>query len=201
MMKPSRRSQLAMTLAALLFAGSAQAWNPFKTEPEPPKREGFSCCNLHYSDDWISDANWGAMPFIPAGTPTKVMDFGRYRVHVDMGGKAMRLGQDYGRTQETLEKFAEKLVVLEDPKKKIAQYPADIRKAIELGQVMVGMTKEQAIIAVGYPQADMTLSLDSPIWSYWIDSFASYQVHWKDGRIKDITGDPVATARMQYRKE
>ena len=34
--------------------------------PAPALLSGYTCCNLHYEGDWISDANWSSMPTIPA---------------------------------------------------------------------------------------------------------------------------------------
>ncbi len=196
------KSSLALAmLGAALVAPPAEAFDLFGRKDEAPLREGYTCCNFHYEDDWISDSNYGALPFVPAGTPVKLKSYGRYRMYVDMDGKPMRIGQDYGRAQETLEQFAEKMIVTTDPKAKIAKYPAAVRAAIRQGQILPGMTKEQTIIAVGYPQTDETVSLDAPIWNYWASSFAPYRVVWsKDGRIKDIHTDPVTASRMVYTK-
>ena len=75
----------------------------------------------------------------------------------------MRIGLDYGRAQETLEKFAKKLILAEDPKAKIAKYPAEVRESIRFGQVVAGIMKEWTIIAGGYPQRDETVSLEAPV--------------------------------------
>lgn len=77
-----------------------------------------------------------------------------YRAYVEVDGKPMRLGHDYGREQETTEQWVNKLVVVEDPRLKIVKYPPAIRKAIEAGKLMKGMTKRQVIISVGYPQTN-----------------------------------------------
>jgi hypothetical protein len=39
----------------------------------PALPTGYTCCNLHYENDWISDANWSSMPMIPAGASIKVL--------------------------------------------------------------------------------------------------------------------------------
>jgi len=194
---------LAVVLfATVMCAAPAQAFDWFGAKKdEAPLRVGYTRCNLHYEGDWISDSNFGSLPFIPAGTPIKLNGYGRYRLYVDMDGKAMRIGLDYGRAQETLEQFAEKLILAENPKERIAKYPAEVREAIRLGQVVTGMTKEQVIVAVGYPQRDETVSLDSPVWNYWASSFAPYRVIWgKNGRIAEIATDPATHALMVYRK-
>ena len=92
--------------------------------------EGYTCCNLHHVDDWISDGNWQGFPMIPAGTPIRVTAYGINRAYVEIDGKAFRIGQDYGRAQEPLESYIAKLVVADDPRAKIATYPDPVREAI-----------------------------------------------------------------------
>ncbi|MBS1184838.1 MAG: hypothetical protein H6R09_439 [Proteobacteria bacterium] len=59
-------------------------------------REGFTCCNLHYESACIGNSNFGSLPFIPAGTPVNLKSCGRNRLHVDLDGKAVRIGLDTG---------------------------------------------------------------------------------------------------------
>ena len=87
-----KRIALALLTAGFALAASAQELF-----------EGYTCCNLHYDKDWISDANWGNLPKIPAGTPIKVTSYGWNRAAVEIDGKPMRLGHDYGRNEESLE--------------------------------------------------------------------------------------------------
>jgi hypothetical protein len=150
---------------------------------------GYTCCNLHYEDDWISDANWSSMPMIPAGASIKVLGYGRYRVNVEIDGRKMRLGLDYGR-QQPLEEWARKIVVTEDPRRKIAALPAPVRSAVRAGKVTVGMTKAEVIMSLGYPPMHQTPSLDSPRWKYWHTGFGSFLVLWDNAeRVKDVVAD------------
>lgn len=152
-----------------------------------PVLSGYTCCNLHYSGDWISDGNWGSFPMIPAGTPIKVMSYGSNRAHVEIDGKSFRIGHDYGRNQESLEQYVAKLVVKDNPRQKVEGYPDGIREAIRLGKLAHGMTREQAIIAAGYPATHRTPVLDAPEWTYWNERLRSYRVTWgADGRIAEI---------------
>ena len=152
---------------------------------------GYTCCNLHYSDDWISDGNWGGFPIIPAGTPIRVVGYGPNRAHVEIDGKQFRIGHDYGRGQETLEQYVAKLVVKEDPRARVAAWPGPIREAIRNGRLTQGMTREQAIIAAGYPATHRTPILEAPVWTYWDDRMTSYQVTWDSaGQIQDISSRP-----------
>src|SRR4249920_2327005 len=136
---------LALGAAVAASTASAQAG-----DDKEPKLSGFTCCNLHYEGYWISDANWSYLPMIPAGQPAKITEYGRYRFYLDLDGKKMRYGQDYGRS-EPMAELARKIVVAQDPKAKIATWPAEVREAVNLGKIRIGMTKDQVIVSLGYP--------------------------------------------------
>jgi hypothetical protein len=152
--------------------------------------EGYTCCNFHFEKDWISDANWRILPMMPAGSKIKVLDYGSSRANVEIDGRPMRIGQDYGRQQERIEQFIQKLVVKNDPKAKIARYPEKIRAAVREGRVIPGMTREQVIISVGYPPTHRTPSLDSSVWNLWASRYSRYEVHFNDkGVVEKIVGN------------
>jgi len=166
----------------------------------PTMPQGFTCCNLHYDGDWISDANYTTLPMIPVGTPAKVTKFGRYRAYMDVGGQSMRIGLDYGREKETLRQWMAKIIVADDPNIKIATFPDAIKNAIMHGKLIKGMTREQVIISVGYPLTNENASLDAPVWYMWVSDSQKYQVLWgTDGLVKDITGDPWARSLVVYK--
>lgn len=178
----------ASLLGLLWLAGCQQTGGTTKA----PLAQGFTCCNFHHEGDWISDSNYVALPMIPAGTPAKVTGYGRHRAYVEIDGKKMRLGHDYGREQESLEQWTAKMIVATDPKQRLAGYPKTIQDAIRAGKVAVGMTREQVIMAVGYPLTSENPSLDAPIWRMWVSSFGEYQLIWgADGKVKSIAGDPL----------
>jgi len=162
-------------------------------------RQGFACCNLHYSHDWINDGNYAELPLIPAGTPIEVLNYGHERAYIKVEGKPMRLGHDYGRDQEKLEIWVGKIVVPNDPRPHIATYPPPVQAAIREGKVMVGMTREQAITSIGYPLTSENLSLDAPMWRIWRSSHGEYDLNFgADGRIKSITGEDSVTSLVVY---
>jgi hypothetical protein len=178
-----------------------------KPEPKPDAsdtppvfpRQGFACCNLHYDGDWVSDYNYGDLPMIPAGTPIEVLSYGRERAMVKVDGRPMRLGHDYGRNEETLNVWVNKLVVNEDPRPRIASYSPAVQAAIHASKVMVGMTREQAIVAVGYPVTSENPSLDSAMWRLFRSGRGQYQLNFgPDGRVASITGDDAITSQAIY---
>lgn len=147
----------------------------------------YACCNLRYGDDWISDANATGSPFIPAGTPIAIREYGRNRIHVLVDGYPMTIGHDYGRKQETKEQFVAKLLISVNPIEAIMGFPPAVQKAIRSGKIMRGMTRDQVIISLGYPRTDMTATLEAAAWKYSTADGNDYEVVWSDdGRVADV---------------
>lgn len=128
--------------------------------------EHYACCNLRYDDRWISDSNILARPFIPVGSRVKITDWGRNRVHVLVDGRPLSAGPDYGFEKLTREQFAERIFTKEDPKQRFAAYPPQVQAAILEGKVMRGMTREQVLMSIGRPRADLTGDIAGKRWVY-----------------------------------
>ena len=177
---------LPAILALIASAAAAQA-------TEYPA--GYLCCNMRTDGSWISDSNYreGDKTVISAGTRATVTGYGRNRVYVDINGRKQALGNDYSRNI-TLEDFANRYVVMQDPMIKIATYPRNIQQAIANARVTKGMSREQVLMAIGYPIADENPDLDNNQWRYWISSFAEFVVLFNDkGSVENVETD--ATTR------
>ncbi len=175
-----KTTTLAVALAIAAIPAAAQ-----------DKPEGYTCCNLHHdTKDWISDANWLHAPMIPAGSPIKVLSYDSAKqATAEVAGKTMRIGLDYGNKAMSIQEFVSKLVVKSNPKSKIDRYPEATRTAIHSGKVIAGMTREQAIIAVGYPPAHKTPTVDEPVWQLWQSRAGRFEVRWNEkGTVQDVVG-------------
>lgn len=178
-------------LIPLLFAvAAATATSSAMAQAQP---EGFLCCNMRTSGDWISDINYtdSGQQLVPLGSPTRVTGYGRHRVLVTIDGKRQAIGNDYSR-DIGLEAFAKRYVVSEDPRVKLAAYPAKLRESIQAARVSRGMTREQVLMAVGYPVSSENPRLDATTWRYWVSSFSEFQVVFDDaGRVRELVADPT----------
>lgn len=158
----------------------------------PDPAEGFLCCNLRTDGKWISDINYAenGKRVVPAGTPVKATGYGRYRVHIDTPEGKQAIGNDYSRDLN-MTAFAQRYIVAQDPKMKMAGYSPKVRSAIQSARIMPGMTREQVIMAVGYPVSSENPNLDAKVWRFWLSSFAEFQVLFgNDDRVREITTDP-----------
>jgi len=175
-------------IALLLLAAFGPAAQVAAQTAPAAGQSGYTCCTFHHSGDWISDANWFIHPKIPAGTPIRVVAYGDWRVDVDIGGRRMSLGLDYGRKQN-LRTWAKLMILAEDPKERFDAWPASVQEAVKAGKVALGMTKEQVIAALGYPPAHATASLDTVQWKYWYSTHGTYLVSWDEsGQVSEVHG-------------
>lgn len=157
----------------------------------------YTCCNLHYEDDWISDANWATLPFIPAGARIVVKEYGRHKAEVLIEGKPMRIGLDYGRDKETREQLVARLMVKEDPSAKLDAWPQPVQAAIRAGKVAVGMDREQVVMALGRPRIDTTPSLDAAQWTYYTFQEETFVVVWgADQHVVRVDASPAVRKQL-----
>jgi hypothetical protein len=187
--------EVAQPLAAVVAGPVTSAPLPGKAVlTKPALRSGYACCNLHYEDDWISDGNYGSLPMIAVGTPVDIVSLGRHKAHVLINGNKMRLGHDYGRAQESLDFWLKKIIVADDPRPTIASYTPDVRSAIAVGRLLPGMTRDQVLVSIGYPNPSENPSLEAPVWRYWLSDGEGYELEWgKDGKLNDVSA--VASVR------
>lgn len=157
------------SLAVLASAGAAA------------QMPGFLCCNMRTDGSWISDINYldAGKTMIPAGTPLTMNGYGKNRVHVLINGRKQDIGNDYSRSI-SLEAFAKRYVVAQDPLEKLRTYPKKIQDAIGSARLTRGMTREQVIMAVGYPVSDENPNLESKTWRYWLNSWGEFDAIFGD---------------------
>jgi hypothetical protein len=166
--------------------------------------EGYLCCNMRSdSNGWISDINYNesGKHVVPLGTPAKMSSYGKNRLSFEtsFSRKSYRLGNDYSRNLD-METFAARYIVREDPNIRFASFPPRIQNAIKTMRISRGMTKEQVLMAIGYPIGNETPILEDS-WKYWYWTFSPFTLHWDDeGRIARIETDPDTLSKISVRE-
>ena len=172
---------IGLTLAATVTPLSAQELS-----------DGFLCCNMRSDGSWISDSNYAesGKRIIQIGTPIIYKGLGRNRVLVEIEGKRQAIGNDYSR-DIALEAFARRYIVKDDPRAKLEAMPPKLRRAIETARVTRGMTKEQVVMAMGYPISSENPHLDVKRWKYWLWSFSPFTIEFDEaGGVSHVETDP-----------
>jgi hypothetical protein len=186
---------IAVVFATLAACQSAQrqgesAATATPTPAAAPVTPLYLCCNLRTESDWFSDGNYLVGRVFAAGTPVKMTSASRGVAYFEMDGRRYRLGHEYGTKEETFDKFVGKYFVAQDPKARIAAYPPATQNAIRAGKIARGMTKEQVILAIGYPPTHATASLDSAEWTFWYNRWVRYGVQFDAaGRVRDVNAN------------
>lgn len=67
----------------------------------------------------------------------------------------------------------------------IERLPEKFQNAIKSGRLSMGMTREIALMARGYPPATHTPSLDADTWKYQVNRFAVHTIVFRDGVIAE----------------
>jgi hypothetical protein len=119
-------SQLAPMLAVVAVltgcAGGPGAEDSAEREPvaKTPRlkstgnvRSGFACCNLRYSGEQLSEANFAQLPFIPLGTPVLIRALDSAQAIVEIDGRQLSLRLDAAQTRESAAQWLDKAVLAE----------------------------------------------------------------------------------------
>ncbi len=199
MRRSIHRTVLSLAVCGL---GASSAW----AQNKAPLFEGYLCCNMRSDGRWISDSNYAESGkfVVPAGTPVKVLDYGRYRVEIEFAdnkgaahasGKQAR-GNDYSH-ELPMDAFARRYVVAQNPADKLASYTPKVQAAITSARVTRGMTREQVLMALGYPIVNENPHLDAKVWRYWLWTFSEFKVFFDDqDQVSGVQTDADTRARV-----
>jgi hypothetical protein len=113
-----------------------------------------------------------------------------------LGHPALTLALKFGEKNLTMEQYLDRLFLTEDPHaqlgapgsrdKKQAAENVRRRKLIEEGVVQKGMTKHDVLLALGYPPAHRTPSLDASSWTYWQNRWVTMVIHFDGDKVSRI---------------
>lgn len=204
-------SVLASMLAAVALLAACAGGPTVEVKPEQDVseavqirstgrvRSGFACCNLRYSGSLLSDANYAQLPFIAIGTTVLIREIDGRQAIVEINGKQMLLRPDIAQSKVTPTQWLDRAVLADDPRPKLEHIPPGVRAAILSGRLTKGMTREQVIMAMGYPQANDKKGLDAPNWRYWWSSYVPYYVYWSGNKLSRIDGQGEIVGALIYK--
>jgi hypothetical protein len=157
--------------------------------PGPPNpavgETRFLCCNLRYEKNAVTDVNYQVGTLIPVGTRAHITEAGGNRVTFEAEGHPpLTVVFKYGRKALSFDEYLDRLLVRDDPRRTL---PAgNVRALVEAGEVEPGMTRDQVIMALGYPPAHRTPSLSAPTWTYWQNRWITMVVAFDGDRVSRV---------------
>lgn len=181
-----------IVMAVLVLAGCGP-----KPPPEMLKFKDqslYTCCNIRYEGDTITDANYTSGSLLPLGTPVKIDAVGPNWMSFTANGAYLTLYHVYGTKEESNETYFKKIFVEKDRTSIVEKFSSGVRSAIAEGRVQPGMTAKQTILSLGYPPTDDNPSPSSREWTYWFSKGNSFKVVLdEDGMVTDVVGRPAPT--------
>jgi hypothetical protein len=149
----------------------------------------FLCCNLRYDPrkPEITDALATHGTLIPFATRVEVQKVTRDTVLFEAAGHPpITLAYEHGGKVLPFDQYLGRLFVNEDPRLKLKKVPARQVKLVEKGTIAPGMSRDQVLMAVGYPPADRTPSLEAAAWTYGDGSDGGFVVYFDGARVSSV---------------
>jgi hypothetical protein len=144
---------------------------------------------LHYERETFVTTNYAVGTIVPINTKVTLVSKGRESLEL----RIVDTGETF--KVKNIEKFSGKDIdgiaqyMLSAEPTPIEKLPDDISKAIQTGELRLGMTKQQAILARGYPPAHATPSTDGcDRWVYWSSRFVKLTIVFQDGALVEGRG-------------
>jgi hypothetical protein len=155
----------------------------------------YLCCTTVFAADEATDANYryadpGAR-WLPAGTPVHVTDARRNSIgfRTEDGGPVYWLYLEYGNDRIEAPAYFDTVLRERDPVAALTTAPS-VKRAIAAGRLLPGMTRDEAILARGYPPLHQTESLESNQWTYYESPLSCDYVTFTDGIIETVRRGP-----------
>ena len=141
-----------------------------------------------YKASYANYTNPGAgHEVIPAGTEILITKKSRksFTFKFDNGAKKVVFEFHKPRMGMSLDEYIDKITSLEPVS--IASLSTQDKKGVADGKAYQGMSREGVMVALGYPAAHRTPSLDSTTWVYWTNRFGTLAVDFgADGLVSGV---------------
>src|SRR5207249_5541933 len=170
----------------------------------------YTCCNLHYEKPEITDANYLRGTLIPFGTRVQILEVRKDSVKFKAPGHPpITLALRDGARNLTMGQYLDRIFLADDPYARLPRLLAGGKQAAEVdktrsmiedGTVSVGMTRDQVLMALGYPPADRTPSLDAPTWRYWASRGDTFEIYFEGDQVSRVSRQPAAPGSGRRRR-
>jgi hypothetical protein len=151
-------------------------------------QEYFLRSTLKVDGGEYSATNYARGVIVPINTPVKIdaIRGDSISLHrIDTGDKFdVKNVEKY--TRKTMTELAR--LLFSDEETKLERLPSELAASIRNGEMRKGMTKEQVLMARGYPPAHETPSTELDRWVYWSSRFVKQTIVFYNGRLAEGRG-------------
>lgn len=132
--------------------------------------------------------NYGRGVVVPANTEVELISFDdeHFEIRIVDTSATVKMVNVPEYTGETVKSLASRY--LSRKRAPLDKLPKDAEVAVETGQLRLGMTRELALLARGYPPVHETPSLEMDRWVYWSSRFVKHTIVFQDDRIVEGRG-------------
>jgi len=148
----------------------------------------FTRFSFDQEDGKYVTTNYARGSLIPINTSVKLLSMSGDKMVIKRldNGAEIKVENVKKYTLKTISEFARLMLAAEKtPVEKLAPV---LTNAILNGEMRKGMTKEQVLMARGYPPAHETPSVDSDRWVYWSSRFVKQTLLFSNGRLVEGRG-------------
>jgi hypothetical protein len=161
-------------------------------------KDFYLCCNMRFNANRdANDANY-AYPnaggnMLRVGARVHVIEAAGHGIVLRAEGseQSFNLGFKFGRERISTRQYFRNILRDADPRESLGAAPRDVLDAINEGHLVVGMTKDEALMARGYPPFHHTAGVESDEWTYYFSRGYVDVVKFVDGKIESIERAPA----------
>ena len=184
---------LLLALSGLVCTASAGNSNPFldaiaKAETPAVGKEYYARhCFMYEKSRHVTTNYWrGSLVPINAKIKVEILTADKLLLRVVETGESIEVENIASYTKCDMQTIARRMLSGEPTN--LGRLDEDMANAIKSGTMRKGMTKEQVLMARGFPPAHKTPSLAGDRWQYWTSRYATQMIVFVDGKLIDGRG-------------
>ena len=145
-----------------------------------PQKGGsyFTKHNIFFEKGRHVTTNYSRGDLLPINTKVTIVKISSKRMTLESEYGVVTLVNAKKHTRKTMEEIADRFLSL-TPRKLKGRFAKDIT----YGEMRLGMSKKQVIMARGYPPAHKTYSTESDRWTYWTSKFVQRSIIFENNRL------------------
>ena len=178
---------LATLVAALFMSGCGAAKvTPAQQSLVDNKTPLYTQVSMWIDSNRIYGTNFGKGLLVPVNSQVKITSISGKAIAMEYLGAKVTYYVTTKHTSLDTSKTMDRL--FSTKKVDLSKFSAKAKENIMNGNLVVGMSKSEVLIARGYPPSHQTLSTESNLWKYWYHRFKTSTVSFKDGKVSKLEG-------------